>query len=87
MKFRSLNLRQTGASLMEVMIAMSISLVVTAAMIALMSNSLGTTARIIQMTKLSDDHARRAADDEPRCSPCQLQRQFDVLLRQYGLRR
>jgi hypothetical protein len=34
---------------------MSISLVVTASMIALMSNSLGNTARIIKMTKLSDD--------------------------------
>jgi type II secretory pathway pseudopilin PulG len=50
-----MNRRQTGASLMEVMIAMSISLVVTASMIALMANSLRTTARIIQMTKLSDD--------------------------------
>jgi len=40
---------------MEVLIAMSLSLVVTAAMIALMSNSLGSTARIIKMTKLSDD--------------------------------
>jgi len=48
-------LRQTGASLMEVLVAMSISLVVTASMIALMSNSLGNTARIIKMTKLSDD--------------------------------
>jgi type II secretory pathway pseudopilin PulG len=47
--------RQAGASLMEVMIAMSISLVVTASMIALMANSLSSTARIIQMTKLSDD--------------------------------
>jgi Tfp pilus assembly protein PilW len=47
--------KQSGASLMEVLIAMSISLVVTAAMIAMMSNSLGTTARIIKMTKLTDD--------------------------------
>ena len=47
--------KQQGSSLMEVLIAMSISLVVTAAMIALMANSLGTTARIIKMTKLSDD--------------------------------
>jgi len=47
--------KQQGASLMEVLIAMSISLVVTAAMIALMANSLGTTTRIIKMTKLSDD--------------------------------
>ena len=47
--------RQQGASLMEVLIAMGISLVVTASMIALMANSLGTTTRIIKMTKLSDD--------------------------------
>jgi len=47
--------RQAGASLMEVLVAMSISLVVTASMIALMSNSLGSTTRIIKMTKLSDD--------------------------------
>jgi Tfp pilus assembly protein PilW len=46
---------QAGASLMEVLVAMSISLVVTAAMIALMANSLSTTARIVKMTKLSDD--------------------------------
>jgi hypothetical protein len=47
--------KQTGATLMEVLVAMTISLVVTAAMLALMSNSLGTTARIVNMTKLSDD--------------------------------
>ena len=47
--------QQKGMSLMEVLIAMSISLIVTASMIALMANSLGTTARIIKMTKLSDD--------------------------------
>ena len=47
--------RQEGMSLMEVLIAMSISLVVTSSMIALMSNTLGSTARIIKMTKLSDD--------------------------------
>ena len=46
---------QGGASLMEVLVAMSISLIVTAAMIALMANSLSTTARIVKMTKLSDD--------------------------------
>ena len=55
MKIRKMNKQQAGATLMEVMVAMSISLVVTAAMIALMGNSLGSTARIIQMTKLSDD--------------------------------
>lgn len=47
--------RQAGASLMEVLVSMSISLVVTAGMVALMSNSLGSTTRIIQMTKLTDD--------------------------------
>jgi len=50
-----LALRQAGASLMEVLVAMSISLVVTASMIALMANSLGSTARIVKMTKLADD--------------------------------
>jgi Tfp pilus assembly protein PilV len=47
--------KQSGATLMEVLVAMTISLVVTASMLALMSNSLGTTARIVNMTKLSDD--------------------------------
>lgn len=51
----SMKQNQAGASLMEVLIAMSISLVVTAAMIALMSNSLYSTARIVKMTKLADD--------------------------------
>jgi len=46
---------QIGAGLMEVMVAMSISLVVTASMVALMSNSLSSTTRIIKMTKLADD--------------------------------
>jgi hypothetical protein len=55
MKINITKSRQAGASIMEVMIAMSISLVVTAAMIALMTNSLGTTTRIIKMTKLTDD--------------------------------
>jgi type II secretory pathway component PulJ len=47
--------RQKGASLMEVLIAMTLSLIVTASMVALMANSLGSTARIIKMTKLTDD--------------------------------
>ena len=54
MKLNTLH-RQRGATMMEVLIAMTISLVVTAAMIAMMSNTLGTTARIIHMSKLSDD--------------------------------
>ena len=55
MRISVMNSKQTGATLMEVLIAMSISLVVTAAMIAMMANSLGSTARIIKMTKLTDD--------------------------------
>ena len=55
MKISVMNNKQTGATLMEVLVAMSISLVVTAAMIAMMANSLGTTARIVKMTKLTDD--------------------------------
>ena len=55
MKAPTMNSKQTGSTLMEMMIAMSISLVVTAAMIAMMANSLGSTTRIIQMTKLADD--------------------------------
>ncbi len=47
--------RQSGATLMEVLIAMSVSLVVSASMVALMSNSLANTTRIIKMTKLTDD--------------------------------
>jgi len=51
-----LNIRsQAGFSLMEAVVAMSISLVVTAAMVALMANSLSSTSRIVNMTKLSDD--------------------------------
>ena len=48
-------LKQKGVSLMEVLIAMGLSVVVTASMVALMANSLGTTGRIIKMTKLTDD--------------------------------
>lgn len=55
MKLGSFKKRQSGASLMEVLVAMSISLVVTATMIALMATSLSSTTRIIQMTKLTDD--------------------------------
>jgi len=46
---------QGGFSLMESVVSLSISLVVTASMVALMSNSLGNTSRIVNMTKLSDD--------------------------------
>ena len=55
MKTRMKKCKQNGSTLMEVMVAMSISLVVTASMIALMASTLGSTARIVKMTKLSDD--------------------------------
>ena len=55
MKFAGRWSKQSGTSLMEVLVAMSISLVVTASMVGLMSNSLANTTRIIQMTKLTDD--------------------------------
>ena len=51
----TLRKRQVGATLMEVLVAMTISLIVTASMVALMSNSLANTTRIIKMTKLTDD--------------------------------
>ena len=47
--------RQAGFTLMEAVVAMGISMVVTASMVALMANSLSSTSRIVNMTKLSDD--------------------------------
>jgi hypothetical protein len=47
--------RQAGFTLMEAMISLALSLVVTSAMVALMANSLGTTSRIIQMSQLTDE--------------------------------
>ena len=46
--------RQAGATLMEILIGLALSTIVTISMVALMSNSLGTTSRIIQMTQLTD---------------------------------
>lgn len=47
--------RQAGLTLMEMMISLALSLVVTTAMITLMGNSMGSATRIIQMTQLSDE--------------------------------
>jgi type IV pilus assembly protein PilW len=47
--------RQAGFTLMETMISLALSLVVTSAMVVLMGNSLGTSTRIIQMTQLTDE--------------------------------
>jgi prepilin-type N-terminal cleavage/methylation domain-containing protein len=54
-KLHTTSSRQQGFSLMEIMISLTLSLVVTAAMVALMSSSLGNTSRIVNMTKLTDD--------------------------------
>ncbi len=47
--------RMAGFSLMEILVASTLSLVVTVTMTALMTSSLKNTARIIKMTKLTDD--------------------------------
>jgi len=47
--------KQTGASLMEMMVGLALSFIVTASMVALMSNSMGSATRITQMSKLTDD--------------------------------
>jgi len=50
MKFIDQGARQTGTSIMEVLVAMSISLAVTAAKVGLMSNSLQNNSKIIYMS-------------------------------------
>ena len=47
--------RQAGMTLMETMISLALSLVVTSAMVVLMANSLGSASRIILMTQLTDE--------------------------------
>jgi len=46
---------QTGATLIELLIGLALSAIVTSSMVVLMSNSLGAATRIIQMTQLTDD--------------------------------
>ncbi len=50
-----LSVRQTGATLIETMIALALSLVVTTSMVVLMGNSMGTSNRITQMSQLTDE--------------------------------
>lgn len=47
--------RQTGVTLMEAMVSLALSLVVTTAMVTLMGNSMGSATRIIQMSQLTDE--------------------------------
>ena len=46
---------QTGATLIELLVGLALSMIVTSSMVVLMSNSLGSATRIIQMTQLTDD--------------------------------
>jgi hypothetical protein len=47
--------RQLGLTLMEAMISLALSLVVTMGMVMLMANSLGTATRIIHASQLTDE--------------------------------
>jgi len=47
--------RQAGFTLIEAMISLALSLIVTSAMVALMANSLGTSTRVIHMSQLTDE--------------------------------
>jgi type II secretory pathway pseudopilin PulG len=46
---------QGGVTLIEALIGLALSLVVTSSMVALMSNSMGSATRIIQMSQLTDE--------------------------------
>ena len=50
----SLN-KQAGVSLVEAMIGIALSMIVVTSMVGLMSNSMGTATRIIEMTQLTDE--------------------------------
>jgi Tfp pilus assembly protein PilW len=47
--------RQRGATLIEVMVGLALSLIVTTAMVVLMGNSMGSASRIIEMSQLTDE--------------------------------
>lgn len=46
---------QSGVTLVEMLVGMALSVIVVTAMVALMSNSLGTATRVIHMSQLSDE--------------------------------
>ncbi len=46
---------QTGVTLIETMISLALSMIVTSAMVVLMASSMGTSTRIIQMSQLTDE--------------------------------
>ena len=47
--------KQAGVTLVEAMIALALSMIVVASMVAVMSNSMGTATRIIEMSQLTDE--------------------------------
>lgn len=47
--------RQKGATLIEILIGLALSLIVTSSMVVLMSSSLGSATRITQMTQLTNE--------------------------------
>jgi type IV pilus assembly protein PilW len=47
--------KQAGVSLVEAMIGLALSMVVVTSMVGLMSNSMGTATRIIEMSQLTDE--------------------------------
>jgi hypothetical protein len=46
---------QIGATLIELLIGLALSMIVTGSMVLLMANSLGTTTRVIEMSQLTDE--------------------------------
>lgn len=46
---------QTGATLIETMISLALSMIVVTSMVILMSNSLGSATKIIEMSQLTDE--------------------------------
>jgi type II secretory pathway pseudopilin PulG len=53
-RFESLK-RQNGFTLVEALVGLTLSVIVTASMVVLMANSLGSASRIIQMSQLTDE--------------------------------
>jgi Tfp pilus assembly protein PilV len=49
------NHKQLGAAMIELLIGLLLSMIVTGSMVLLMANSLGTATRIIDMSQLSDE--------------------------------
>ena len=53
--FRNTRGRQLGATLVETMISLALSMLVVVSMVGLMGNSMGSATRIIQMSQLTDE--------------------------------